>query len=334
MEQIFEGSSDKDPKVSKYCGKTIPPSYTSLGNALLVVFKSDFSVNLEGFRISYEIGKNSRSSFNDMHMIYDGIPFTVCGGLFENETGVITSPLYPNPYEHSRSCMYEILAPPGKAITLHFDDFDIEDTSYPECYYDFVQIYDGYQKDATDSRKYCGATIPPNAISTTNVMILHFQSDVSISGKGFKATYSSIDVKCGGVIKKLGHDIQPPKELNSQNYENNAECIWVIMAPPGFVVQLTFSTFHLEYSSACSMDYVAVYEGFAYNGSIMNSFCGTNVPPVTQSNSNVLSIKFVSDWSLPGEGFTVQYTFIESRRGLLVSFCRIDRRCSFFLISF
>lgn len=59
LQKIFEGSTDKDPKVSKYCGNSIPPSYTSLGNVLLVVFKSDWSANFEGFRISYEIGKKS-----------------------------------------------------------------------------------------------------------------------------------------------------------------------------------------------------------------------------------------------------------------------------------
>lgn len=55
--KIFEGTSDKDPKVNRFCGNSIPPSYTSLGNALLIVFKSDWSANFEGFRISYEIGK-------------------------------------------------------------------------------------------------------------------------------------------------------------------------------------------------------------------------------------------------------------------------------------
>lgn len=70
--------------------------------------------------------------------------------MFENETGVITSPFYPNPYEHSRSCLYEILAAPGKAISLHFEDFDIEDTSFPDCDFDFVKIFDGFDVNGTE----------------------------------------------------------------------------------------------------------------------------------------------------------------------------------------
>lgn len=247
------------------------------------------------------------------------MPLTVCGGLFENETGVITSPFYPNSYEHSRSCLYEIRAPPGKAVTLQFDDFAIEDTSYPDCDFDFVKVYDGFEANATDIKKYCGSTLPPNAVSTMNVMMLLFQSDASISAKGFKATYSFIDIKCGGVIKTLGHDIQPPKQLASQTYEHDADCVWVIVAPPGFIVQLTFSSFHLEDSSDCSLDYVAIYEGFFHNGTKMHSYCGTNIPPITQSSGNAISIKFVTDSSVSAEGFRAQYLFIDSRKGLMVS---------------
>lgn len=242
--------------------------------------------------------------------------FIVCGGLFENATGTLSSPFYPNNYEHSRTCHYEILGPPGKAVSLHFEDFDIEDTSYPDCDFDFVKIFDGFDVNSTLIGKYCGATAPPNAISTLNALLLQFQSDASIAAKGFKATYSLIDVKCGGVIKTLGHDIKLPKQTSSLSYEHDAECIWVIVAPKGFVVQLSFFTFNLEQSNDCSLDYVSMYEGTATNGTKIQSYCGTNLPPVTLSNSNVLSLKFVSDSSVSGEGFTASYVFIDSKRGL------------------
>lgn len=254
---------------------------------------------------------------------FDTVDFTVCGGLFENATGVVTSPFYPNPYEHSRSCLYEILAPPGKAISLHFEDFDIEDTSYPDCDFDFVKIIDGFDVNSTQIGKYCGATIPSNAISSLNVMLLLFQSDASISTKGFKATYSFIDLKCGGVIKTLGHDIQPPKQSSSLSYEHDSDCTWILVAPKGSVVQLSFSAFHLEQSSDCSLDYVNLYEGTASNGTKMQTYCGANLPPVTQSSDNVLSLKFVTDSSVSGDGFRAQYVFIDSKRGLSIYFWRI-----------
>lgn len=245
--------------------------------------------------------------------------FTVCGGLFENAMGFITSPGYPSPYEHSRSCLYEILAPPGKAISLHFEDFDIEDTSYPECDFDFVTVIDGFDVNSTQIGKYCGASIPANAISSQNVMLIQFQSDASISTKGFNATYTLIDVKCGGVIKSLGHEIQPPKQSSSA-YEHDADCVWVIVAPKGFIVQLTFSTFHLELSSDCELDYVSLYDGTVRNGTNIQKYCGTDLPPISQSSDNVLSLQFVSDSSVALDGFRAQYTFIDAQRGSKDSF--------------
>lgn len=235
--------------------------------------------------------------------------------MFENETGVITSPLYPNPYEHSRICLYEILAPTGKAVSLHFEDFEIEDTSFPDCDFDFVKIIDGFEENSTEIGKYCGDSVPPDVVSSLNVLLLKFQSDVSISTKGFKATYSFIDLKCGGVIKSLGHEIQPPKQSNSILYEHDADCVWIIVAPKGFIVQLTFQSFHMEHSTDCALDSVTLYEGTVNNGSKIQSYCGQNLPPTIQSASNVLSIKFVSDSSVSGEGFTAQYSFFDGTRG-------------------
>lgn len=56
-------------------------------------------------------------------------------------SGIITSPGYPQPYESGRQCIYEIESEVGKAIVLDFIDFDIEDTSYPDCDFDNLQVY-------------------------------------------------------------------------------------------------------------------------------------------------------------------------------------------------
>lgn len=161
-------------------------------------------------------------------------------------------------------------------------------------------------------------------------MVLLFQSDASIAAKGFKATYSFIDIKCGGVIKTLGHEIQPPKQLGSLSYQHDSDCVWIIVAPKGFVVQLTFSAFHLEQSSDCSLDSVSLYEGTPKNGTKIQTYCGANLPPISQSSDNILSLKFVSDSSVSGEGFRAQYIFIDSKRGFIVIFKKVGQS---FLIS-
>lgn len=55
--EIYEGATDRDPLVRKLCGDNLPLPYTSLGNKLLLKFRSDYSNSLGGFRVNYQIGK-------------------------------------------------------------------------------------------------------------------------------------------------------------------------------------------------------------------------------------------------------------------------------------
>lgn len=173
---------------------------------------------MEGFRLSYE----TRMYFNFYHW-YDYVKFctfifVVCGGEFSAPTGYIASPMYPKQYDHSRTCDYLIAAPIGKAITLDFTDMDMEDNSYPFCNFDYlsvqfpfvlalltlcwlmqyiyqpIQIHSGINGNGTVLGRFCGETVPPRVVSSHNYMYMQFQSDSSISGRGFKANYSFTDI--------------------------------------------------------------------------------------------------------------------------------------------
>ena len=48
--------------------------------------------------------------------------------------------MYPKNYGEERHCSYLILAPIGKAVVLDFVDFSMEDTSYPDCDFDVLQV--------------------------------------------------------------------------------------------------------------------------------------------------------------------------------------------------
>lgn len=61
-------------------------------------------------------------------------------------------------------------------------------------------------------------------------------------------------------MKEPNGMIQPPHENGS--YFDNEECIWTIQAPPGYVVQLNWMSFNLEYHSDCANDYVNIYENY------------------------------------------------------------------------
>lgn len=160
--------------LGRYCGSDMPPTIKSNSNTLVVYFKSDWSYEGEGFTLSYE---------------------TLCGGEFHMNSGIIKSPFYPYAYHHSRTCIYEIIQPPGKGIVLTIEDMDIEGRDQ-NCFYDYVEIFDGDNENATKLATLCGdEENMPNSpyYSTHNFMYIKFTTDSSIDGRGFKANYTTID---------------------------------------------------------------------------------------------------------------------------------------------
>ena len=44
--------------------------------------------------------------------------FAECGGILNSPTGVITSPNYPQNYDHNDACAWQIIAPEGTQISV------------------------------------------------------------------------------------------------------------------------------------------------------------------------------------------------------------------------
>ncbi|KPP78873.1 hypothetical protein Z043_101591 [Scleropages formosus] len=57
-----------------------------------------------------------------------------CGGTLRGQSGVITSPNYPQDYNNNADCTWTVLAEPGDTIALVFTDFQLEDD------YDVLEI--------------------------------------------------------------------------------------------------------------------------------------------------------------------------------------------------
>lgn len=221
--------------------------------------------------------------------------------------------MYPKVYDMSVTCVYEIIAPPGKAIVVDFLDFDLEDTS-PDCVFDVLEIVEGHRTNGSAGSRFCGEERPPQIVSATNLVTLYFTSDHSVQGRGFKANYTIVDATCGGVVKELGHSIQPPIEGDS--YTRNANCTWIIVAPPNHIVQLIFMSMDLEMGMPCYFDYVRVFDGVSDSAQEVGTYCGNNLPPITQSTTDALTVYFKSDSSLQGDGFSASYSFLDARESM------------------
>lgn len=73
-------------------------------------------------------------------------------------------------------------------LVCRFNTFHLEASS--SCHYDYVAVYDGQNSFAPLLGKFCGDVLPPNLLSSTNHIFIVFRTDASVSGIGWRATYS------------------------------------------------------------------------------------------------------------------------------------------------
>ena len=110
-----------------------------------------------------------------------------CSGTYNKQRKEITTPNYPSPYTHSKTCTWNIDAPSGKRVELRFLAFNLESAS--SCRYDWLQAYDGSSTSARkNGDKHCGSTSPSNIVSTGNRLFLKWRSDDDTAKSGFKIT--------------------------------------------------------------------------------------------------------------------------------------------------
>ncbi|KAG8036432.1 hypothetical protein G9C98_003754 [Cotesia typhae] len=172
--RIYEGPDLESPTLGALCGNKLPAPMEINSNIALIVFKSDWSNENAGFKLQYQIA---------------------CGGEFNEPSGIIKSPYYPDQYPGSRTCHYTIVQPHNRGIVLEIIDLDIEGSSFVDCYFDHLEIHDGDNENSTLLANLCGeGDKKPSEpfYSSLNYMYLKFEADASIHGRGFLANYTTV----------------------------------------------------------------------------------------------------------------------------------------------
>ncbi|XP_061569576.1 cubilin-like [Cololabis saira] len=223
-----------------------------------------------------------------------------CGANFTSLSGRVVSPNYPEDYPDRASCNYTIDAGAQTVIMLTFQVFQVE--AHSTCRYDGLKIYSGSSLSVAMAT-LCGSNVP-GTFSSLGPMRLHFYSDSVISDRGFLAEYRAIP--CGGFYNSSAGTVSSPG-LSLVNYHHNLNCSYRIRVTENRVIDLKFNTFHLEASSSCRMDYVAVYDGANASAPLLGRFCGAVMPPDLRSSTNQLFLLFRTDYSVSGVGWRATY---------------------------
>ncbi|XP_071323519.1 adhesion G-protein coupled receptor G6 isoform X2 [Trachinotus anak] len=109
---------------------------------------------------------------------------------------------------------------------------------------------------------------------------------------------------CNLVLTEVQGAITSP--CYPQKYPNSQACRWIMQAPAGFIIQLSFLDFDLEEAPGCIYDRVVVNTG---NTEV--KFCGLTANGLSlNSTGNVMELSFTSDFSVQKKGFKVSFRHV------------------------
>ncbi|TRY89102.1 hypothetical protein DNTS_004573 [Danionella cerebrum] len=289
---IRDGEMVSSPLLAKVCGRELPGSIHSSGDAMFLRFFSDVSNNGWGFNASYARG---------------------CGGFLHTDRGVLSSPQYPQNYKANLNCNWQIVVTPGFRVSVTFQNpFQIEGYGNQCSTGDYLELRNGPDGNSpTLSGRLCGSSAPSTFQTTDNTLYAHFVSDDSNEGNGFKLVFEAHNLACGGLIEMKDGD--PPGYITSPNYPSNypqnIECVWIITVPNGEAVQLDFEgDFYVEPHTGCLLDYIEVRDGPTSDAALIDRLCGNSRPSTQHSTGTNMYIRFRTDSSVTHVGFKAKFS--------------------------
>ncbi|XP_025082146.1 bone morphogenetic protein 1 homolog isoform X2 [Pomacea canaliculata] len=111
---------------------------------------------------------------------------------------------------------------------------------------------------------------------------------------------------CGGEYNASYGSITSP--LYPSQYPPDQDCVYIIRAPTGYRITLTFLSFELAADIIdCKQDYLQIRDGGSGTSPSLGIYCNTT-GYTRRSTSNTMWIRFRSDSSQSAGGFHASYT--------------------------
>ncbi|XP_002073258.3 dorsal-ventral patterning protein tolloid [Drosophila willistoni] len=132
------------------------------------------------------------------------------------------------------------------------------------------------------------------------------------AGYELQANGKNCEDACGGVVDATKSNGTLYSPSYPDLYPNAKHCVWEVVAPVNHAVFLNFTHFDLEGTkfqyTKCKYDYLYIYSKMRDNRlKKIGIFCGNELPPMVNSEQNVLRLEFHSDRTVQRSGFVAQF---------------------------
>ncbi|TNN61141.1 Cubilin [Liparis tanakae] len=285
--KVYDGDNVNFPLVATFCGSLIPAHFVSSGNFLTVHLVTDSSVNKRGFNATYS-----------------SVPL-LCGGTLNATSAIQTlgSPFFPDAYPPYTACRWVLDAPAQESIKISVQNFVLQLSQ--SCSTNYLEMKDWPLGDYGKSHKFCASDAhPPDFYSNSRTILMYFKSDTFMSGNGLSFNFQI--ASCSRTYEQEHGYLKSPGWPDI--YPHNLDCAIILKAPQNSSISFFFNSFDIESHSQCEFDYLEIRNGSTADSPLIGRFCGSTLPSPVFPQSNLLYLRFKSDYSMSRDGFEATWT--------------------------
>jgi len=230
-----------------------------------------------------------------------------CHYLLQSPSEKIQSPNFPSRYDSNLNCKWTLEAPLGNGIVLQITEFDTEQN------FDTVHVLAGA---STEEHSVSLATLSGSQVNTSRVyvtasnhMIIKFNTDGAVEKKGFRATWKTEGIRCGGELFAR----QSPQVITSPMYPDafpgGLECVYILSAPSNRMITIELVQLDLDSNAG---DMMIIRDGPSSSDTLLTKISGNLDQQPSRyiiSTASRVYLYFKTGLSSRGKGFALRYRF-------------------------
>lgn len=308
--QIFDGTDNNAPLIGSFCAATSPGIITATNNAGALTFRFVSDNNRTG--PGWSAWLQQVAPGGDQILMQSG-NLSTAGAVFQDAGG-------HGPYSDNSALTLTLSPQDGDAkLRVTFAGFLME-ADDAECAYDFLEIFDGPDTNATALGTFCNTNAPgvvaASAGNSTGALTFRFTSDDNTTGPGWSSLIEQVSAEDTTVYTMQSGTVQAAAGIfldagGYGAYSDNSDQVMTFVAPNNAPLSFTFGAFSMEASDRdCRYDYLEIYDGLDTDAPLLGVYCNVNSPGrVTASNAaGALTFRFVSDDNTTGHGWAAWFS--------------------------